>query len=151
MDRVSTVPEPEPHADAPIDLPWGPSATLPLELPPGWRRVAEVVRPDLAGALGDYPAALGRALDEPLGCSPLEQMAGPGSTVAIVVDDPSRWTPVREALPVVLRRLRDAGVGPADVSISVGVGRHQAVDDRAMRERVGDEVAGAYRCYSPPV
>ena len=26
----------------------------------------------------------------------------PGAKVAIVVDDPSRWTPVREALPIVL-------------------------------------------------
>src|SRR5262249_17922967 len=38
-----------------------------------------------------------------------------------------------------------------DVSISVGVGRHLAVDDEAMRRRVGDSVAGAYACYSPPV
>ena len=71
--------------------------------------------------------------------------------VAIVVDDPSRWTPVRDALPIVLRRLHDRGVRGEDVSISVGVGRHHAVDDAAMRRRVGDEVASRYRCYSPPV
>ena len=76
---------------------------------------------------------------------------GPGSTVAIVVDDPSRWTPVREALPIVLKRLHAAGVRPRDVTISVGVGRHHAVDEAAMRRRVGDAVAAAYRCFSPPV
>ena len=76
---------------------------------------------------------------------------GPGARVAIVVDDPSRWTPVREALPIVLRRLHAAGVGREDVTISVGVGRHHAVDAEAMRRRLGDSIAAGYRCYSPPV
>src|SRR5205823_1629287 len=107
---------------------------LALELPPAWRRGAEVFGPDLRGAIADYPAALGRALDAPEGCPRLEHLAGPGATVAIVVDDPSRWTPVREALPIVLRRLSDAGIRPPDVSISVGVGRHHAVDAQAMRK-----------------
>ena len=71
--------------------------------------------------------------------------------MAIVVDDPSRWTPVREALPIVLGRLHAAGVRPSDVTISVGVGRHLAVDAAAMRRRVGDAVVDAYRCFSPPV
>src|SRR5262249_3456120 len=102
-------------------------------------------------AVDDYPRALARALDAPEGSPPLEHLAGPGATVAIVVDDPSRWTPVREALPIVLQRLHAAGVHHADVSISVGVGRHHAVDAEAMRKRVGDEVAQAYRCFSPPV
>jgi hypothetical protein len=74
-----------------------------------------------------------------------------GSTVAIVVDDPSRWTPVREALPILLERIHAAGVRREDVSISVGVGRHIAVDAASMRRRVGDAVAEAYRCFSPPV
>ena len=74
-----------------------------------------------------------------------------GSTVAIVVDDPSRWTPVREALPIVLKRLHAAGVRHEDVTISVGVGRHAPVDADAMRRRVGEEIAAGYRCFSPPV
>jgi nickel-dependent lactate racemase len=136
--------------DAPMALPWGEAETLPLAFPPGWP-AAEVVEPDLSGTIDDYPAALGRVLDAPEAGPPLEGQVGPGSTVAIVVDDPSRWTPVREALPLVLDRLHRAGVRPADVSISVGVGRHLAVDDQAMRKRVGDAVVNAYRCYSPPV
>jgi hypothetical protein len=68
-----------------------------------------------------------------------------------VVDDPSRWTPVREALPILLRRLHEAGVRPDDVTVSVGVGRHHAVGVEAMRRRVGDAVVDAYRCFSPPV
>ena len=61
------------------------------------------------------------------------------------------WTPVRAVLPVVLGRLHARGIRPGDVTISVGVGRHHAVDARTMRKRVGDAIAEAYRCFSPPV
>jgi hypothetical protein len=143
-----TIPSSAPTA--PITIPWDDREPLTLELPPAWP-VADVVWPDLGGCLGDYPAALGRALDEPEGGLRLEGQVRAGTTVAIVVDDPSRWTPVREALPILLKRLHEAGVRQDDVSISVGVGRHHAVDAEAMRRRVGAEVAAAYRCFSPPV
>lgn len=133
-----------------INLPWGDSGTLPLELPEAWPK-PEVISPDLSGSLQDYPAALREALDQPQGGERLEKLVGPGKTVAIVVDDPSRWTPVREALPILLSRLLDAGVRREDITVSLGVGRHQAADGEAIRRRVGDEVAGSYRCFSPPV
>jgi hypothetical protein len=131
-------------------MPWGLEGTLPLEIPGQWPSV-DVVWPDLTGALGDYPSALSAALDEPIEIEPLPELVKPRTTVAIVVDDPSRWTPVREALPIVLSRLHNAGVRREDVTISAGVGRHQAVDDASMRRRVGDEIVETYPCFSPPV
>ena len=86
-----------------------------------------------------------------MGTEKLERHIRPGGRVAIVVDDPSRWTPVRDALPIVLRRLHAAGIGREDVTISIGVGRHHAVDGEAMCQRVGASIAADYRCYSPPV
>jgi len=136
-----------------IAVPWGPDGSLELTFPTAgtFADDIEVVLPDLCGPLADYPSALERALESPEGAARLEDLVAPGASVAIVVDDPSRWTPVREALPIVLRRLHAAGVGPEHVTISVGVGRHHAVDDESMRRRVGDSVAASYRCFSPPV
>ncbi len=139
-----------PGAGRSLVVPWGEGETLSLSLPSNWQDV-DVVWPDLEGVLNDYPTALARALDTPLGCPPVGQQVGPGSRVAIVVDDPSRWTPVREALPVLLKRLHEAGVREDNVTISAGVGRHHAVDDASMRRRVGDSVVDTYRCFSPPV
>ncbi len=133
-----------------ISVPWGDGPPLPLAIPEHWR-VADVAWPDLSGAIEDYPSALARTLDQPEGDLRLDGLVKSGSTVAIVVDDPSRWTPVQQALPVILQALLDAGVRSSDVSISVGVGRHHAVDAPAMRLRVGDAIADAYRCDSPPV
>ncbi len=47
--------------------------------------------------------------------------------------------------------MHTAGVRREDVTISAGVGRHLAVDEQAMRRRVGDDVFETYPCYSPPV
>ncbi|WZO98560.1 lactate racemase domain-containing protein [Isosphaeraceae bacterium EP7] len=134
-----------------IEIPWGDSGRLNLH-PPGTWPEPETFSPDLDGGLPDYAAALNAALDTPeSGAAPFERSLGPGSKVAIVVDDPSRWTPVRQALPVLLDRIHAAGVRTDDVSISVGVGRHHAVDADSMRKRVGDAIFEAYSCQSPPV
>jgi hypothetical protein len=133
-----------------IVLPWGPREELVLELPPEWE-TAEVVWPDLSGAIADYPGVLKGVLDAPVGSARLEEQVVPGQSVAIVVDDPSRWTPVRAVLAAVLERLHGRGIGRDEVTISVGVGRHHAVDAATMRRHLGDAVAEAYRCFSPPV
>lgn len=141
----------EPRA---ISVPWGPEGTFPLVVPhDGAFASAKVdtVWPDLSDPLTDYAQALEQTLDQPEGASTLEPLVNPGASVAIVVDDPSRWTPVSEALPIVLRRLHAAGVARDAITISAGVGRHHAVDAAAMRQRLGDSVAAEYRCFSPPV
>lgn len=135
-----------------LEVPWGSRGTLELLPPSDWIiHDQDVVRPDRRGMAVDYAAELERCLDDVEGPSRLEDFAKPGATIAIVVDDPSRWTPVRDALPIVLRRLHALGVRTEDVTVSVGVGRHLAVDNAAMRRRVGDDVATTYRCFSPPV
>ena len=133
-----------------IPLPWGDGPALPLGPPDRWE-IVDVVRPNLAGPISDYPAALSSALDSPEGGLALGSLLTPGATAAIVVDDPTRWTPVRQALPVVLDRLITGGLRAEDVTISVGVGRHHAVNGPSMRARVGDPAFEAHRCYSPPV
>lgn len=137
-----------------IAVPWGPDGTLDLRWPDSGPLAAadvEAIEPDLSASIDDYPGALSAALDAPIDAPRLEELAGPGRSVAIVVDDPSRWTPVREALPIVLDRLHAAGVRREDVTISVGVGRHHVVDAESMRRRVGESIAAGYRCFSPPV
>jgi lactate racemase len=140
----------QPGGARPVVIPWGPLESLELELPAAWP-AADLVCPDLGGVLANYRDALSTALERPVGLDPLDRLARPGMTVAIIVDDPSRWTPVRDALPILLRFIHAAGVRQEDVTISVGVGRHRSVDASAMRARVGDEVANMYPCHSPPV
>ncbi len=133
-----------------LDIPWGSDQTIAVAWPEVWNE-PDVFGPDLRGGVPHYVNALNAALDDLAGSPSLKELIGPGATVAIVVDDPSRWTPVSEALPMVLGRLKEAGVRRDDISISVGVGRHLALDDRSMRRRLGDPIVDSYPCHSPPV
>jgi lactate racemase len=139
----------------PIFVPWGPGGSLNLQSLTSGELLnsadLDVVWPDNSGVVAAYPAALEHALESPFSASRLEHLVGPGSTVAIIVDDPSRWTPVSDALPLVLRRLHTAGVQPRDVTISIGVGRHQPTDTEAMIRRLGRPIVAEYQCFSPPV
>ena len=144
------MPAPATATAATLTIPWGDGPPLPLDLPASWPE-PDVSWPDLDGTLPDYPEALAKALDAPAGGRPILEGLGPGKSVAIVVDDPSRWTPVRDALPILLARLGAAGVRDEDITLSVGVGRHHAVDDASMRKRVGDAIVDRFRCFSPPV
>ena len=88
----------------PVNLPWGPDATVGLELPPGLMEFElDTLWPNLEGSVGDYPAALEAAPSMlPRSRRRWSELVKAGSPVAIVVDDPSRWTPVHDALPIVL-------------------------------------------------
>lgn len=137
-----------------VTVPWGPDETLELALPHVGlfsNAKVEVISPDLSNPVPDYIQTLEQSLERPIGAPKLDAFVGPGTKIAIVVDDPSRWTPVRQALPVILQRLTMAGVQPEDITISVGVGRHHAVSLAAMHDRLGDSITRCYRCYSPPV
>jgi hypothetical protein len=151
-DRISEEGNGKHDGGQSLRVPWGPDETLELAWPEGIPSVArDIVWPDLADPVRDYPASLSQALVAPEGSPPLENLVRAGSNVTIVVDDPSRWTPVRDALPLVLRRLHAAGVRTEDVTICVGVGRHHHVDLEAMKRRVGEGIVASYRCLSPPV
>jgi lactate racemase len=135
----------EPHR-----IPFGSNTSITIDLPSTWDRI-QFDRADRSNPIVDYRAALTRALDEPIGGLDLINGLHAGSAIALVVDDPSRWTPVPEALPLILDRLQRIGIRDHNVSISVGVGRHHSVDPEAMARRVGPEIAARFACYSPPV
>lgn len=134
-----------------LTIPWG-AGELPLELPPAWNHLAlNVASPDLGGAISNYEETLARGLDQPLGLDRLEHLARGANSVAIVVDDPSRWTPIQKAIPLVLERLRAGGVSADRIAIVFGVGRHHAVDRGAMERRLGAGIVDRFACFSPPV
>jgi nickel-dependent lactate racemase len=124
-----------------ISLPYGKSS---IEVPDLWNGRAAILSP------GPFPDAdpgktLNHALDNPLGGVRLEKLCRSGDRVACVVPDLTRRAAVREYLPVLLRRLTDAGVERTDVTIVVALGIHRPLKDAELRELVGEEVRDRYR------
>lgn len=100
--------------------------------------------------LPDFPAAVERALDHPLGSDPFDTLLRPGMKVTIAIDDislpePMMQTPdVREViLDILLRRLREHGID--DVHIVIAVCMHRHMHEREIRMIVGRRIYDSFR------
>jgi nickel-dependent lactate racemase len=115
---------------------------LRLRLPPGPRY--ELVRAHSAAAIADVRATLGNALDAPIGCAPLLEMARGKKTAAISVCDITRPAPNRLTLPPVLERLHAAGMKREDISICIATGLHRLATEVELEAILGHEIAAGY-------
>jgi nickel-dependent lactate racemase len=102
-------------------------------------------------AVFDYPrvgkptldqerAAVEKALANPIGSSPLADLARPGKRIAILVDDWTRPTPAYRILPVLLERLAAVGCEDKHISIIIAKGMHRRLSREEMAQKVGKDV-----------
>ena len=116
---------------------------LTLDLPGGFEY--RVLEARSAVPLDDAATAIERALDAPIGCPPLAEMARGKRTAAISVCDITRPAPNREVLPPVLARLEAAGIPRAGITILIATGLHRPATEAEFREICGEETAARYR------
>jgi lactate racemase len=116
---------------------------LTVDLPEGFKY--HVLEVQSAVALDDAATALERALDAPIGCPPLAEIARGKRSAAISVCDITRPAPNREVLPPVLARLEAAGIPREGITILIATGLHRPASDVEIREICGKEIAAGYR------
>jgi nickel-dependent lactate racemase len=114
-----------------------------VSIPDGFE--TEVVRSRSASALTDVAAALDAALDRPIGCAPLRELAAGKKTAAISVCDITRPAPNRVTLPPLLRRLHQAGIPVEGVTILIATGLHRPATEDEIQTILGPEIAVGYR------
>jgi len=125
-----------------VDVAFGKTG-LGLELPEGFEY--RVLEAHSARPLKDALSAVEHALDNPLGCLPLAELASGKRTAAISVCDITRPAPNRLVLPPLLERLERAGIGPEAVTILIATGLHRPAPQSEIEEIVGAEIASRYR------
>jgi nickel-dependent lactate racemase len=108
----------------------------------------QVVHSRTGDALEDESAALGHALDSPIGCGSLKELALGKKTAAISVCDITRPAPNRVTLPPVLERLHAAGIPAEGVMILIATGLHRAATEDEINTIVGPEIAQRYKIVS---
>ncbi len=114
-----------------------------VELPD---RTRVIEAPPPLPPLHDYPRRVREALRDPVGCSPLSELVGPGSRVTIAFDDPClplppAWRDPRgPAVEAVLRELFSLGVRREDVELVCAVGLHRKWTERELRHLLGRRV-----------
>jgi len=89
----------------------------------------EIVR---ASPLSDFE--VGAAFDAPIASSPLDEIAGTNDSVLIVVSDATRATASAQVVNLLVRRLVQSGVSPAQMAVIFATGIHRPVSDKEKLE-----------------
>lgn len=98
-----------------------------------------------AAPLVDARAALGAALDHPIGSKPLVELAAGKRTAAISVCDITRPAPNRLTLPPLLERLHRAGIPAEGITILIATGLHRAATPAEIEVILGTDIPARYR------
>ena len=122
--------------DQVVELPYG-ARTLELRLPEA--NLAGVFTPQPVEPCADLPSAVRRALEQPLDGPPLGELARPGESVVILLEDHTRPTPTADLLPHVLEALGRAGVRDADITLMLTHGTHRLSTEQEVERIVGAE------------
>jgi len=116
---------------------------LNLELPEGFNY--RVLEARSAVPLDDPATAIEQALDAPISCPPLNEMARGKRSAAISVCDITRPAPNRQVLPPVLARLEAAGIPREGITILIATGLHRPATEAEIREICGEGTAARYK------
>ena len=120
--------------------------TIDVSVPDDFR--TQVIHSQTAKGLADEQAALASALDAPIGCPALTELAKGKKTAAISVCDITRPAPNRRTLPPLLERLHAAGIPVDGVTILIATGLHRGATPEEIDTIVGPEIAAKYRIVS---
>jgi len=87
----------------------------------------EVLAPNTSASLPLSDAEINSALDAPIESPPLDDLIAPDDTVLIVTSDATRATGSAQIVNLLVRRLIENGIRPADIAVIFATGIHRAV------------------------
>lgn len=116
---------------------------LEVELPD--ENVKGVLRARHAPPLENPRRALEQALQGPIGCPPLADLARGKRSACIVVCDITRPVPNAVILPPLLRTLEESGMAREDITILIATGMHRPNEGEELVEILGPEIPRLYR------
>jgi len=119
-----------------IDLPFG-SETVGVKLPGH----ADVLTLQECSAVSDIRTEIRRALNDPIGCAPIWELARGKSDAVIIINDTTRPTPSDLMLEALLADLAKAGIRETDVTVVIACGNHRPNTRQEIRRMVGDGLA----------
>ncbi|MCL5046082.1 MAG: nickel-dependent lactate racemase, partial [Actinobacteria bacterium] len=106
--------------------------------------VLECKEPPAIGWPQDYRSAL----EKPIGCKPLREMAKGRTSVSIIVSDSTRKVPTARLMPFVIDEVKAGGIEIDQIVVVVATGVHRPATDTEIYEIVGHEFCGKLRVIS---
>ena len=127
-------------------LAWHGVKELKIALPDGWQvqvcNMAGYDRPPLD------PAAIKKAVGNPIGMAPLREYARGKKEVVILFDDMTRVTRVAEIVPHVLTEMAAAGIKDEQIRFICASGCHGALDRLDFVKKLGEAVLKRFPVYN---
>lgn len=114
---------------------------LGIQIPDG----ASVLDAAPVPAIPDQTEGVRRALEDPLGTPPLEEVAQGRGDACVVISDITRPVPNKAILPPLLANLERAGIPRDKITILVATGMHRPNLGSELASMVGEEIAEKYR------
>lgn len=87
-----------------------------------------------------------RALDNPIGSKPLEEIIVPGKKIAIVTSDITRPMPTYNVMPALLDKLYAAGAKAEDITLVFALGSHRKHTPEEMEKLAGSRTWNEIKC-----
>jgi nickel-dependent lactate racemase len=109
-----------------------------FSIPKSWNLISDQDKPPVPG-VPDPLKEIQRALENPIGSPPVEEIARPGMQVALLFDDLERPTPAYLALPEIMNRLNRAGIPDERITGICAVATHRVHTMDQLREKAGKE------------
>ncbi len=125
-----------------LELPYG-RGFLRAEAPARWR-VRRLPKPAIAGGQSETAVVID-ALDNPVGAPRLCEFVRPGERTAIIVPDKTRISRTELCLPLILDRLRDAGISDLDITIVFARGTHSPQSADVRKRLIGEDAFSRFR------
>ncbi len=118
-----------------VELAFGKS-TLALKLPEDL--AVTVLRKRPLPGIADAAAAIGEALERPIGAAPFDDLAGGCRSACILICDITRPVPNGLFLGPMIRRLLAQGLAAENITVLVATGLHRPNEGKELEELVGD-------------
>ena len=125
-----------------ITLPYG-KEKLSVNIPK--KNFIGMMDPEFVNPCVDLEKLIEEAVSNPIGGSRLEDIISPEKTIAIIIDDISRPTPISTILPILLSHLLSLGAVREKIVIVAALGSHRYMTEEELKERVGAEIYNNYR------
>jgi lactate racemase len=132
------------HSVSVLTSAWYGDSPLILTFPSSW----DVVSIGLKNIGTLKEEEIEEGIKNPIGCNPLRKAVKDKERIVIIVDDLQRPTPLHTVLPLVIKELRNGGVGLEKISMVMATACHRPATIVDFAKKVGQDIAKAVRTIS---
>lgn len=120
-----------------VTIPYG-TGNINVDIPE--KNIIGVYSPHAVPPVPDMRAEIKRALANPIGCQPLNELVRGKKKVVLIADDNTRLTPTQEIVPILLDEMNQGGVRDEEITLIIALGTHRGMTDEEILAKFGPEV-----------